>query len=343
MFFIRLFLFPFSLIYGLISVMRNLLYDWGWIPSYQIPIKSIVVGNLSMGGTGKTPHVDYLVQLLLSKGFHVATLSRGYGRKSKGVLEVSMNAITEEVGDEPLMYKSKHGQQLTVVVAEKRKEGIEYILQQHPQIDVVILDDAFQHRAVKAGFSILLSEYGRMFTQDFLFPMGTLRELRSGKKRADVLVISKCPVLSDSDKANIAVQAQFHGHLFFSSIQYEGVKSILPERKLSEYSENILLVTGIGNAEPLLLELQKKGNVTHLKYADHHAFNAKDIHEIHEKFDSFASRNKMIVTTEKDYMRIQGIPEIQSRANDWYYLPISTRLEEQETFNRLIENYVREN
>lgn len=343
MFFLRLLLFPLSLIYGLFSIVRNLLYDWGWIPSYPIPIKSIVVGNLSMGGTGKTPHVDYLVQLLLSKGLHVATLSRGYGRKTKGVLEVSLNANAEEVGDEPLMYKSKHGNRLTVVVAEKRKAGIEYILQQHPQINVVVLDDAFQHRAVKAGFSILLSEYHRLFTHDYLFPMGTLRELRSSKKRADVLVISKSPHLSDSDKRAIVSQTQFDGPLFFSSIQYEALKSILPDRQTAEFLENILLVTGIGNAEPLVLELQKMGKVTHLKYADHHGFNAKDIHEIHEKFDSFASRNKMIVTTEKDFMRIQGMPEIQSRANDWYYLPISTRIEEQETFNGLIEKYVTEN
>lgn len=190
---IRWLLIPFSLIYGFIVFIRNKCYDWGIFKTVHIPIKSICVGNLSVGGTGKTPHVDYLIQHFLQSDTRIAVLSRGYGRQTNGVLIATESSTSADLGDEPLQYKQRYGDQIDVVVAEKRVLGVQAIQEKLPKTELILLDDAFQHRAVQAGFSILITPFDDLFTNDFMLPTGNLREWKSGKKRANLIVVSKCP------------------------------------------------------------------------------------------------------------------------------------------------------
>ena len=335
----RLLLLPFSWIYGLITYFRNIFYSIGIIKSYDIPKKSICVGNLSVGGTGKTPHVDLLVTSLLSKNKKVAVLSRGFGRKTKGLLEVEKTSIAIEVGDEPLFYKKKHGENLTVVVAEKRKIGVDYIIQKNPENDIIVLDDAFQHRAVKAGLNILITEFERPFYSDFVLPAGNLREFSSGKRRADIIIVSKSPNnISEGIEAKIRQKIGFNpGKIFFSEVNYLPLKPF--SQGVETKTENILLITGIGNPAPLKNKLEENYSVTHLIYTDHHVFNSKDIAEIYQKFDTFATGNKIIVTTEKDFMRLKDLDLVKSNLNDWFYQPIITTIKDETKFNQIIYEY----
>ena len=335
----RLLLLPFSWIYGFITHLRNLLYSIGIFHSFKIPKKSICVGNLSIGGTGKTPHVDLLVDLLLSKNKKVAVLSRGYGRKAKGLIEVKKKSIAIEVGDEPLFYKKKHGDNLTVVVAEKRKIGVDYILKNNPKNDIIVLDDAFQHRAVKAGLNILITEFNRPFYSDFVLPAGNLREFSSGKRRTDIIIVSKSPDnISKENEAEIRRKIGFNPEkIFFSKINYQPLKCF--NLGIETETESILLITGIANPTPLMDKLKKNYSVTHLNYPDHHTFNSQDIAEIHQKFDTFATGNKIIVTTEKDFMRLKDIDLVKSNQNNWFYQPIITTIKEETKFNQIIYEY----
>lgn len=335
---LRLLLIPFGWIYGLITALRNQLYTAGILKSYRIPGKSICVGNLSVGGTGKTPHVDLLLEYFLSQQKKVATLSRGYGRQTKGLIEVRPDSKATEVGDEPLLYKLKYGTSVHVVCAEKRKEGVMFIQQNYPETNLILLDDAFQHRAVKAGLNILLTEYSNLFVDDFMLPAGNLREWKIGKKRADLIVVSKCHSLSVEEKKSIIQRLGFTSDkVFFSHIDYGNLRGFNTEHL--PHIENVLLVSGIGNPSPLLSYLKNKFNVEHLKYNDHHSFTVKDIADIHEIFDSFATSDKIIVTTEKDYMRIKDIIDVED-AKNWFYLPITTTIDEREKFNRLLDGYI---
>ncbi len=339
---IRWLLVPFSLIYGFIVFLRNKCYDWGIFKSLEIPIKSICVGNLSVGGTGKTPHVDYLIQHFLKSSTRLAVLSRGYGRKSSGVI-ISTNASTsDEIGDEPRQYKQRYGDQIEVVVAEKRVLGIQAIQQKLPKIEVVILDDAFQHRAVQAGISILITPFDDLFTNDFMLPTGNLREWKSGKNRADLIVVSKCPPnISSETKARIIRELQFpFNPIFFSSVGYTDLVTFTPVKESSPI-ENVLLVTGIGNPTPLSEFWKSKCSVEHMAFPDHHNFTLADITAIHEKFGTFATENKVIITTEKDYMRLQQFDEVFDRKYRWHYQPISVTIENHQTFNSIIDEYIR--
>ena len=337
---IRLLLLPFSLIYGSIGAVRNFFYDNGIFATYTIPTKSICVGNLSVGGTGKTPHVDLIAQHFISKQVSTAILSRGYGRKTQGVLEVNTDSTAENVGDEPLSYKLRHRDSITAVVAEKRKFGVEFILQKHPKTQLIILDDAFQHRAVKAGLNILITDYSDLFSTDFVLPAGNLREFRCGKNRADYIIVSKCPAnVSESEKRKIVNQLKVRrDKVFFSKIIYG---DLIPFFKgQSGAIKKVLLVTGIGNPKPLLEQLNKTYSVAHIKFSDHHHFTSADIDQIHQKFDTFALEDGIIVTTEKDFMRLKDMTEIRSEKYHWYYQSITTKIDEQEKFNLLLENYV---
>ncbi len=339
---LRLLLLPFSLIYGSVVAIRNLLFDVGIFSSYPIPAKSICIGNLSTGGTGKTPHVDYIARLFLSTGTKTAVLSRGYGRSSSGVLEVKTNSTAENVGDEPLLYKTKYQDSIVGVVAEKRKLGVEFILQQHPDTQLIVLDDAFQHRAVKAGRSVLITDYSDLYSNDFVLPAGNLREFRSGKKRADYVIVSKCPTeVAEPEKVKIAKQLKFNrDKTFFSKIVYGNIISF--DGSQTRDFQKVLLVTGIGNPKPLFEHLSKKYGVEHIKFSDHHHFTPADIHQIHEKFDTFAREDGIIVTTEKDFMRLKHMTEIHTQKHNWHYQSIATKIDEQEKFNLLLENYVNE-
>ncbi len=338
----RLLLLPFSWIYGAITFLRNKCYDFGYFQSYKIPVKSICVGNLSTGGTGKTPHVDLLIELILSSNKSIATLSRGYGRETKGLKEVQNSSTALEVGDEPLFYKSKYGKKIKVVVAEKRKKGIDYILQTAPQTGVIILDDAFQHRAVKAGLNIIISDYSHPFYSDFILPAGNLRESRKGIKRAECIIISKCPSsISKNEMKSIREKIDFNPErIFFSRIEYSKLKPFYAN--LISSIENILLVAGIGNPTPLFEHLSKDFNVKLLQFNDHHVFTPSDIVKIHQKFDTFANGNKIIVTTEKDFMRLKNFKETLNEEYPWFYQPIKTIINEEEQFNLYINEYVNE-
>lgn len=339
---IRWLLIPFSLIYGFIVFLRNKCYDWEIFKTVHIPIKSICVGNLSVGGTGKTPHVDYLIQHFLQSNTRIAVLSRGYGRKSTGVLIANEHSTSADLGDEPLQYKQRYADQIDVVVAEKRVLGVQAIQENLPKTELIILDDAFQHRAVQAGFSILITPFDDLFTKDYMLPTGNLREWKSGKNRANLIIVSKCPPnISLETKARILRELQFPSdRIFFSSIEYTDLVAFTPTENFQ--IEQVLLVTGIGNPSPLLEFWETKCTVEHMAFPDHHNFTLADIKAIHEKFGTFAAKNKVIVTTEKDYMRLQQFDDVFIQEYRWHYQPISVKLENHDTFNSLLDEYFRQ-
>ncbi len=340
---IRWLLFPVSFIYGMITFFRNQAYDWGILKTFPIPSKSITVGNLSVGGTGKTPHVDFLIQHFLGKKKQVTVLSRGYGRKTKGLVVANEKSTAAEIGDEPKQYLQRYGSKISIVLAEKRKEGVDYILDHLPNNDIIILDDAFQHRAVSAEFSILITPFDDLFTDDFMLPTGNLREWRNGKNRADVIIVSKSPreISSEKEKEILNKLGFLDDHVFFSSLEYNDLVAASKENTHSDFDE-VLLVTGIGNPQPLVDFWKEKSRVHHMAFPDHHNYSASDIQAIHEKFGKFASVNKAIITTEKDFMRLQQFDAVFEKENAWYYQPISITIKNQTTFNVLLDEYIRQ-
>jgi tetraacyldisaccharide 4'-kinase len=336
---LRRLLFPFSILYGSVVFVRNKLYDWGILPSYVLPKKSICVGNLSAGGTGKTPMTMYLATYFSAK-VETSILSRGYGRKTKGFVLATQNSSSEEIGDEPLLYMKHFKDQVHVAVCEKRKVGIDLLEKLFPGNRLFLLDDAFQHRRVRAGFSILLCDYNYPYWKDALLPSGNLRESSSGASRADCLVITKCPKdLSEETKKELTIKSGFSlKKLFFSSIGYCELRPVFGTVK---NIRNILLVTGIANAEPLLRHLQKSYSVSHVNFGDHHNFTAKEIEGIHQKFDTFASDETIIVTTEKDLMRLMEYSvEWGLNRYPWYVQPIQMEIQNEQEFKNLMDTYV---
>ena len=339
---LRWLLLPFSWIYGVITFLRNKAFDWGILKTHQIPKKSITVGNLSVGGTGKTPHVDYLIQYFLSKNTKLSVLSRGYGRKTKGLVVASDQSTASEIGDEPLQYIQRYSDKIKVVLSEKRTEGVDLIIAQFPENELIILDDAFQHRAVSAGFSILITPFNDLFSDAFMLPTGNLREWKSGKKRADLIVVSKSPTdISSNEEAQIIQKLGFDAkRVFFSSLQYNDLVSFSTKREELEI-EHALIVTGIGNPTPLIDYWKGKCSVELMAFPDHHNYSTVDIKAIHEKFGKFASKNKVIITTEKDYMRLQQFDEVLDPQYAWHYQPISIVIKNQKRFNSILDEYFR--
>ena len=331
---LRKILFPFAVLYGFITSIRNFLFDKGMLKSHSFNVPIIAVGNLSVGGTGKTPQIEYLIRLLSPK-YKIATLSRGYKRQSKGFVLADSTSNAEILGDEPFQFYTKFNN-IQVAVDADRKNGIEQLLYQQERPDVILLDDAFQHRKVKAGFYILLTSYGDLFCDDFMLPTGNLRESRSGAKRADIIVVTKCPAnlsLDEQNEIKSKLQLNSDQELYFSYIDYDD--SVYSEDKVLKVSEieNVdkLLLAGIAKPEPFFGYLQDE-NVECLTYPDHHHFSEKELLEINNK-----SKNKIIITTEKDFVRLKGsIPKEQL-----FYLPIrSTFLSVSENFDKTITNYV---
>jgi len=335
----RYFLFPFSFLYYIITLIRNLFFDWGIITSQKLQEPSICIGNLSVGGSGKTPMTIYLTNLL-KNDFQVQILSRGYGRKTSGYKEVSEVSTSDDVGDEPLLYKKRFKTEITVAVAEKRRLGANELLKIQTKNSILLLDDAFQHRSVNAGFSILLTPFQQIFSSDFLLPVGNLREARCGAKRADCIVITKCPESIEAAHKNRIIECmqKYSKPIFFSSIEYGELISFGAKRTSFE---TVLLVCGIAQPETLIIELRKKYKVEVLLFADHHNFDSSDIKEIHQKFNTFALENAAIITTEKDYVRLQTKLTADELENyPWYYLPIELKIENEDEFNFLIKKYV---
>ena len=335
----RYFLFPFSFLYYIITLIRNLFFDWGIITSQKLQEPSICIGNLSVGGSGKTPMTIYLTNLL-KNDFQVQILSRGYGRKTSGYKEVTVDSTSDDVGDEPLLYKKRFKLEITVAVAEKRSLGANELLKIQTKNSILLLDDAFQHRSVNAGFSILLTPFQQIFTSDFLLPVGNLREARCGAKRADCIVITKCPESIEAAHKNRIIECmqKYSKPIFFSSIEYGELISFGTERNSFE---TVLLVCGIAQPETLIIELRKKYKVEVLLFADHHNFDSSDIKGIHQKFNTFVGDGVAILTTEKDYVRLQTkLTADELETYPWYYLPIELKIENEDEFNFLIKKYV---
>lgn len=306
--YLRLLLWPFSLVYGFIIELRNKAYDLRIFKSQEVDCPTIVVGNLAIGGTGKSPMTEYLIRMLQAN-YKVATLSRGYGRKTKGFRLVGIDDDPIKVGDEPLQFKRKY-QAVTVAVCENRVEGVKRLKDNH---DLVILDDAYQHRALKPGFSILLLEYKSLFQPKILLPAGNLRDMYSQRKRADLIVISKSPEdlpEKNRQKALKQVNANSGQIVLFSSLKY-GQSYLLNNESFASKQlqvnreSTVLAVTGIADPSLLIkyLEIQAK-KVYLLKFPDHHQYTEKDVTKITSKFDTIHENNKIIVTTEKDAQRL---------------------------------------
>ena len=331
--FVRFLLFPFAILYDLITSIRNLFFNTGIfkVTSFDIPI--VVVGNLSVGGTGKTPQIEYLIRLLKDI-YKISVLSRGYKRKTKGFVLVNKNHTTSDVGDEPSQYFKKFTN-IEVAVDANRVEGIQNLIKQKSP-EIILLDDAFQHRKVKGSFYILLTKYDDLFTDDFLLPTGNLRESRAGAKRADIIVVTKCPFdLKEVEKENVKGKLrQYKKEVYFTTISYADKISGSRHLALDELKKfEVLLITGIANPTPLLEFLVKKEiKFTHLKFADHHHFSSKEIEVINQKFVAINTDNKLILTTEKDYTRLAN------RLKELSFLGIKTTfLEGGKQFNAIIK------
>ncbi|MDI6034074.1 tetraacyldisaccharide 4'-kinase [Flavobacterium sp. LB2P84] len=331
---LRKLLFPFAILYGLITSIRNFLFDKGILKSYFFDLPVIAVGNLSVGGTGKTPQIEYLIRLLSDK-YKIATLSRGYKRQSEGFILADANSNAALLGDEPFQFYQKF-KKIKVAVDADRKNGIEQLLSLPEKPEVILLDDAFQHRKVKAGFYILLTSYGDLYSDDFMLPTGNLRESRSGAERANVIIVTKCPFNLSLDKQNAIknrLKVAENQELYFTFIAYE--EFIYGENRKINVNEiqsaAKLLVAGIAKPEPFFAYLQDTNDVC-LSFPDHHNFTDKDILEIKN-----LAQNNIIITTEKDYVRLKGsLPSEQL-----FYLPIqSSFVSGSENFDKTIIDYV---
>ena len=332
MIFFRKILFPFAVLYGWITQLRNFLYDTGIFKSYAFDVPVIAVGNLSVGGTGKTPQIEYLIRLLSEK-YRVATLSRGYKRQSKGFILANSTSTASQLGDEPFQFYKKF-QNTSVAVDADRKNGIEQLLSLPDKPEVILLDDAFQHRKVKAGFYILLTSYDDLFCDDFILPMGNLRESRSGVKRADIIIVTKCPNdLSEIEQNKIKKKVGLDSPIFFSSIAYDdSVYSSDNSFKVSEIKiQTKLLLAGIAKPKSFFAYLQNENDIV-MKFSDHHHFSEDDILNIKKQ-----AKNNLIITTEKDFVRLND----SISKEQLFYLPIKTSfIFGGNDFDKTILNYV---
>jgi len=342
----KLILYPISKIYEAITSFRNYLYDSKNIKSTKFTFPIISIGNLSTGGTGKTPHTDYLIQLLKNK-YKTAVLSRGYGRKSVGYKELHANSKAKEVGDEPLFYKWKHPN-VKVSVCEDRVYGIVQMAHGEIEDSVYILDDAFQHRSIKPGLSVLLTEYEKLFTQDSILPLGNLREHKKGAERADIIVVSKCPSLLSVVKKNAIIselKPKKYQHVFFSSMEYKPIYSVFNINLDSlEKDTTVLMVTGIANPTPMFNKLKPLfKNVYQRTFKDHYNFKLADIESIIRTWENLETENKIIITTEKDATRLfEFKDEFIKKKINIFCLPIEVNFDKNEKlgFDKAIKHYL---
>lgn len=346
----KIILYPFSLLFGVITALRNKLFDWNILRSRSIPVPSISVGNITVGGTGKSPHVEYITKLL-KDNYTVGIVSRGYRRKTSGFHMADEQSDATIIGDEPMQfYYTFKNEPVFIAVDENRWRGCKKLLKEHPEIDVIILDDAFQHRWIKPGLSVLLSDFFNPYHKDFLMPTGRLREFRRGARRADIIVVSKSgKVLSPITRRTHEeeIKPAEHQKLYFSYIDYGNPKAIPFLKESPEWGKTyaILMVTGIANPYPLEAKVSNECTELHkLKYPDHHKFTIKDAEKIKKTFEEIVSLNKIIITTKKDAMRLSS-PEILKIIGHLpvFYWPIHVDLhkEDKEAFNRQILDYVR--
>ncbi len=304
---IRILLYPIAPLYGAMVWLRNRMYDSGLFSSIRFSVPVISIGNLSTGGTGKTPHVEYLIRLLQYQ-YRVATMSRGYKRRTQGFLIAGTETDATRIGDEPMQYHLKYPY-ITVSVAEDRMTGIPALLQNRPHTDVVILDDAYQHRSVKPGLNILITDYSAPYYKDHILPFGNLRESRSASKRADVIIVSKCPdnmTRQQAEEMRQQLKPLPHQQVFFTGLHYNAPYQFFGSEPADIAGKHALLVCGIARPEPLESFIRKHAAGIHtLPYKDHHYFNQDDLEEMKTTLGNWKVENKIIVTTEKDATRLR--------------------------------------
>jgi len=343
---IRILLLPFSLLYGLGVSINNLFYRWEVLKPFRFSLPIISVGNLTVGGSGKTPHTEYLIRLL-QPHISLATMSRGYGRKTKGFLLAKENYSAYELGDEPLQYARKF-EDVVVSVAENRGMGVPKLLSKHPEVETILLDDAFQHRSIEPGLNILLTEFSKPYYKDFLLPSGRLREWTSGAKRADAVVVSKCPEsvsLHQMERIEKKLHLLPRQQLFFSYYKYLRPYNIFnPSQKadLANY-DAVFLVSAIANTDYLLTYLESQNlSVNDLSFEDHHRFSNYEISNIIHRFEQQSGERKILLTTEKDAMRLElHKGYFLEKDVQVFALPIEVRFHPfKESFDDYIKDYL---
>ncbi len=347
---LRIILLPFAGLYGLLMMIRNKFFDWKILPSESFDIPVISVGNLSVGGTGKTPHIEYMIRLL-QNDHQIATLSRGYGRSSKGYVLADEFSSFHEIGDESLQYHQKF-KNINVAVDEQRRRGIRTLKNSFKDLSCIVLDDAFQHRYVKPGLQILLTDYHQLYVNDYPLPSGNLREFRRGAKRADIIIVTKTSsVFSPFTKKRLKelLKPKKHQKLYFSYISY-GKKDALTDFKESSNKRkyySIVLFSGIANSYPIQEYLRQYcSELITIDFPDHHIYTEKNLEKINSTFSNIFSKNKVIFTTEKDAMRLIKTDLFQKIKHlPIYYIPIEVKfhLGGEKGFNKQILDYVKKN
>jgi len=349
-------LYPISLLYGLITGIRNFIYNTGILPSVEFHLPVICVGNITVGGTGKTPHTEYLVRLL-QKDFKVSTLSRGYRRKTRDFRIASATTRVSQIGDEPIQIFQKFPD-VMVAVDRNRVKGVRGILKENPETEAIILDDAFQHRRITPGFSILLSDFERLMVRDHMMPYGNLRESIGNMRRADIILITKCPENITAIQRRLIVKEVNkapYQHLYFTSLTYADPIPVF--KNIDSGDDNIdiskltgcgiVLITGIAN--PLSLKeylLNTTSEIIHLSFSDHYNFKEKDIRKIFSAYRDLKSPEKYLITTEKDAVRIREFTNIAEPVRSaFYYIPVGIHFlnNDSKEFDNMIVNYVRKN
>jgi tetraacyldisaccharide 4'-kinase len=345
--------FPVSLIYGIVVFIRNMLFDLNILKSQEFKIPIISVGNIAVGGTGKTPHVEYLISLLV-KEFSLASISRGYKRKSKGFVLADTTSTVADIGDEARQIKQKF-QKVNVVVDANRVKAIHKLMDEIPSLEVILLDDAFQHRYVTPGLSILLIDFNHPFNEDSLLPLGRLREPASGKRRADIIILTKSPKTIKPIERRVIeknLEIQPYQTIYFTTLKYGNLKpvfdnntNVLSTDDLKNY--NVLLVAGIADPDLFNKQIQPLAKKTEvLFFPDHTNYSAKDLKHIENVFNSLDGEKNIIITTEKDAMRLQNFNHLDEKLKQaFFYLPIEIEFIENEgdVFNKHILDYVRKN
>ncbi|MED9995590.1 MAG: tetraacyldisaccharide 4'-kinase [Paludibacteraceae bacterium] len=343
------YLWPVAWIYGVVVYLRNCFFDWGWIKSQSFKKAVISVGNITVGGTGKTPHVAYLLALLQQQ-YQVSVVSRGYKRKSRGLQVATPQSNSEQLGDEPYQLYRKYPK-TQVVVESNRCKAIQYIEMHYPAVDAVVLDDAFQHRYVEPGMSILLIDYNRLITKDKIMPVGRLRESASGRYRASVIIITKCPAnITPIELRNLynEIEPRAYQRVFYTYYQYAPLYALYTKQSM-ELSATMatLVVTGVAQPQPIFNYLAPQvASVSTMPFPDHHHFTKHDWENMLKRFEQIESPNKCIVITEKDAARIIDSPLVPEGLKPFIYvLPIKVCFlqDREKEFNQLVLDYVSKN
>ncbi len=346
----KILLLPFSWVYHFVVFLRHLFFDIGLLRVHSFDLPIIGVGNLSVGGTGKTPHIEYLIRLL-KQDFRIATLSRGYGRTTKGFILAGVETKAGIIGDEPRQFSLKFPE-VSVAVDEDRVHGVSTLLKSDPTPELILLDDAFQHRYIKAGLNLLLTDYHQLYTEDYLLPAGRLRDSKAAARRADIIIVTKTPnVFSPfiAEDLRSRLKPLPHQRLFFSFIKYGNFEPLRQSESVfvPKSVSSILLVTGIANPYPLKeFLLSKCTELLELAYPDHHIYSEKDFHHIVNTFESIIGKNKLIITTEKDAVRFRDSDYFRIIEKlPVFYVPIEVGFHKNQgyTIDEMINDYVRKN